>query len=100
MFFDACNIKPYTTTVPLEMAYEYYHYKWFQSYYRQLFRTWLNPEFMTIESQDLCVNPDNKGFADLHITPISFGTKAPELVQEVYWLYNTHDVTKRDSANH
>jgi len=100
MFFDATNIKPYTTTVPLEMAYEYYHYKWFQSYYRQLFRTWLNPEFMTIESQDLCVNPDNKGFADLHITPVSFGIKAPELVQEIYWLYNTHDVTKRDSANH
>lgn len=41
----------------------------------------------------------NKGFADLHIKPISFGAKAHELVNEVYWLYNSHDVTKRDSAN-
>jgi hypothetical protein len=64
-----------------------------------MFRTWLNPEFMTIESQELICNPQNKGFADLHIKPISFGSKAHELVQEVYWLYNTHDVTKRESAN-
>ena len=54
---------------------------------------------MTIESQELICNPNNKGFADLHIKPISFGSKAHELVQEVYWLYNTHDVTKRESAN-
>jgi len=99
MFFDITQIKPYTTVVPLEAAYEYYHYKWWQSFYRQLFRTWLNPEFMTIESQDLVCNPQNKGFADLHIKPISFGVKAHELVNEVYWLYNSHDVTKRESAN-
>lgn len=54
---------------------------------------------MTIESQELICNPANKGFKDLHITPISFGAKAHELVNEVYWLYNTHDVTKRESAN-
>ena len=41
----------------------------------------------------------NKGFADLHIKPISFGVKADELVNEVYCLYNSHDVTKRESAN-
>lgn len=50
MFFDITQIKPYTTVVPLEAAYEMYHYKWYQSFYRQMFRTWLNPEFMTIES--------------------------------------------------
>ena len=54
---------------------------------------------MTIESQTLKANPDNKGFSDLNITPISFGHKAHELVQEITWLYNSHDVTKRDSAN-
>jgi hypothetical protein len=45
-----------------------------------MFRTWLNPEFMTIEAQELICNPQNKGFADLHIKPISFGAKAHELV--------------------
>jgi len=28
MFFDITQIKPYTTLVPLEDAYTYYHYKW------------------------------------------------------------------------
>ena len=64
-----------------------------------MFRTWLNPEFMTIESQNLCVNPENPGFADLHIKPISFGAKAHELVNDVYWLYNSHTETKRENAN-
>ena len=73
MFFDITQIKPYTSLVKLEDAYVYYHYKWWQSFYRQLFRTWLYPEFMTVESQNLVVNPENKGFADLHIKPISFG---------------------------
>jgi len=89
MFFDVTNIKPYTSTVKLENAYEYYHYMWFQSFYRQLFRTWLTPEFITQESQNLVCNPQNKNFDDLHIKPISFAQKAPELVNEVYWLYNS-----------
>jgi NADH dehydrogenase (ubiquinone) 1 alpha subcomplex subunit 9 len=72
-FFNVTGIKPYTSVVKLEDAYEYYHYKWWQSFYRQLFRTWLFPEFMTAEAQDLIVNPKNKGFADLHIKPVAFG---------------------------
>ena len=99
MFFDITLIKPYTAVVPLEEAYRYRDYPWWASFYRQMFRTWLSPEFMTIEGQDLVANPDNLGFADLHIKPISFGAKAHELVNEIYWLYNTHEVTKRDSAN-
>jgi NADH dehydrogenase (ubiquinone) 1 alpha subcomplex subunit 9 len=99
MFFDITQIKPYITTVKLEDAYYYAHMPWYQSYYRQLFRTWLKPEFMTIESQNLVVNPLNKSFEDLHIKPISFGAKAHELVNDVYWLYNAHTVTKRDTAN-
>ena len=54
---------------------------------------------MTVESQNLVVNPENKGFADLHIKPISFGAKAHELVNDIYWLYNSHEVTKREGAN-
>ncbi len=54
---------------------------------------------MTIEAQDLLVNPNNKGFADLNIMPVSFGKKVTEYVQDVYWLYNAQDVTKREGAN-
>lgn len=93
-FFNNCNIKPYTSVVKLEDAYEYYHYKWWQSFYRQLFRTWLYPEFMTAEAQDLVVNPKNKGFADLYIKPVSFGQKVQEYVNDIYWLYNAQEVTK------
>lgn len=99
MFFEICQIKPYTNLVKLEQCYDFYHTKWYQSLYRQFFRTWLYPEFFTVEGQNLVVNPKSKGFADLHIKPVSFGPKANELVAEVHWLYNTHEVTKRESAN-
>ncbi len=98
-FFNQTGIKPYTSVVKLEDAYEYYHYKWWQSFYRQWFRTWLTPEFMTTEAQDLVVNPKNKGFHDLHIKPISFGHKVQEYVNDIYWLYNAQDVTKQQSAS-
>jgi len=97
-FFNQCGIKPYTSVVKLEDGYEYYHYKWWQSFYRQLFRTWLYPEFMTTEAQDLVVNPQNKGFADLYIKPVSFGQKVVEYVNDIYWLYNAQEVTKAQSA--
>jgi uncharacterized protein YbjT (DUF2867 family) len=98
-FFNVTGVKPYTNLVKFEDALEYYHYKWYQSFYRQLFRTWLFPEFMTMEAQNLIVNPKNKGFADLHIKPVSFGHKVHEYVQEINWLYNSHDSTKQQSAN-
>jgi len=59
----------------------------------------MNPEFMTIESQELVVNPQNKGFADLNITPVSFGHKSHELVNEITWMYGSRDVSKRDTMN-
>jgi len=99
MFFDLTQIKPYSASVKLEDAYEMMHRPWYSSFYRQMFRSWLYPEFITLENQELICNPANKGFADLHIKPISFGAKAHELVGEVYWLYNSHDETKRESAN-
>lgn len=54
---------------------------------------------MTTEAQDLVVNPKNKGFEDLYIKPVSFGHKVPEYVQDIYWLNNIHEVTKREGAN-
>ncbi len=99
MFFNITQIKPYSTVVKLEDAFEYYHYKWWQSFYRQMLRTWLTPEFMTIEAQDLLVNPMNKNFEHLMIKPVSFGQKAHEYVADVYWQYNAFDVTKRDTVN-
>ena len=49
-FFNLTQIKPYSVSVKLEQAYEYKQYHPAQSPYRKLFRTWLNPEFMTIEA--------------------------------------------------
>jgi hypothetical protein len=92
-------MKPYTTTVKLEHAYEYYHYKWYQSFYRQLFRGWLTPEWLTIEAQDMVCNPKSKGFEDLHIKPVSFGQKVQEYVSDIYWLYNSQDADKKSNAN-
>jgi hypothetical protein len=41
----------------------------------------------------------NKGFADLLIKPVSFGQKAHEYVNEIYWLYNSNEGSKREMAN-
>lgn len=93
------EIKPYSVKVKYEDAYRYKQYPWFVSPYKKLLKTWLVPEFMTLESTKMVVNPQNKGFADLGIKPISFGHKAHELVNEITWMYNARDVSKRDSAN-
>ena len=98
-FFGLTEIKPYSVQIPLEQAYDYKQYPWFISPYKKLFKQWLVPEFMTIEAQELKVNPQNKGYADLNVKPISFGHKSHEIIQEITWMYNTHEVTKRDAAN-
>ena len=54
---------------------------------------------MTIESQDLLCDPNNLGFEDLGIKPVSFGHKAHHLVAEITWMWNARDVSKRDTAN-
>ena len=45
------------------------------------------------------VNPANKGFKDLKVQPVSFGSKAAEHVAEIYFQYNNHFETKREQAN-
>ena len=98
-FFSLTEIKPYSVVVPLEKAYEYKQYEWFQSPYKKLFKYWLTPEFMTVEAQDLVCDPENLGFKDLGIMPVSFGHKAHHLVSDVNWMYNSRDQNKRDTAN-
>lgn len=98
-FFSLSEIKPYSVQIKYEEAYRMKQANWMFSPYRHLFNHWLNPEFMTLESQNLIVNPDNKGFADLGIKPVSFGHKAHELINEITWMYGARDVTKRDTAN-
>ena len=34
MFFDICQVKPYTSVVKFEDAYYYYHLKAWQSFYK------------------------------------------------------------------
>jgi len=98
-FFALTQIKPYSVDIKLEEAMKYKQYHWLQSPYRKLFKTWLTPEFMTIEAQELVCSPGSKGYADLNIKPISFGHKAHELIQEITWMYNSHEENKRDSGN-
>lgn len=98
-FFNLSEIKPYSVVVPLEKAYEYKQYPKIISPYRKIFKPFLFPEMLTVESQDLVVDPENLGFEDLGIKPVSFGHKAHHLIAEITWAYNARDVTKRDSAN-
>lgn len=98
-FFGLCEIKPYSVQVKLEDAYRYKSHPWFVSPYKKILKTWLTPEFMTLEHQNLVVDTANKGFSDLGVRPVSFGHKAHELVQEINYLYNARDVSKRDTAN-
>jgi NADH dehydrogenase (ubiquinone) 1 alpha subcomplex subunit 9 len=56
-FFGLTEIKPYSVEVDLKQAYSYKQRPWILSPYRKLFSTWLSPEFMTIEAQELICNP-------------------------------------------
>jgi len=98
-FFSLTEIKPYSVQVKLEDAFRTKQNNVWLSPYKKIFKQWLNPEFMTVESQDLLVNPNNKGYADLGVKPISFGHLAHSLVDEITWMYGSRDVTKRDTAN-
>jgi NADH dehydrogenase (ubiquinone) 1 alpha subcomplex subunit 9 len=98
-FFSLTEIKPYSVQVKFEKALEYKQHPWWISPYKKIFRAWMNPEFLTIEAQNLVVNGQNKGFKELGITPVSFGHKSHELVNEITWMYGSRDVTKRDTMN-
>ena len=98
-FFNLTEIKPYSVVVPLEQAYEYKQYEWWESPVKKIFKQWLTPEFITVEAQDLVCDPENLSFEDLGIKPVSFGHKAHHLVSEIGWMWNARDVSKRDTAN-
>ena len=69
------------------------------SFWKNTVRYHLTPEFIAHDGIEIVCDPNNKSFEDLHIKPVSFGQKAPEYVAEIYWLYNSHQVTKREQAN-
>ncbi len=99
MFFNHSMVKPYSVVVSLEDAYEMKNQNRFLSFYRNFFKHWLGPDFMTHEAQRLICHPEAKGFKDLYIKPISFGTKVHEHVGEIYWFLNHNETTKREAAN-
>lgn len=98
-FFNLTEIKPYSVVVPLEQAYQYKQYEWYESPVKKLFKQWLTPEFITVEAQDLLCDPENLSFEDLGIKPVAFGHRAHDLVSEIGWMWNSRDVSKRDTAN-
>lgn len=73
MFANICQIKPYSAVLPLDRIYEEYHKCRWTSFWKNTVRYHLNPESIAHEGIDCVVNPENKGFADLHIKPVSFG---------------------------
>jgi len=99
MFANICQIKPYSAVYPLERFYEEWHKNKWTSFWKNTVRYHMTPEFIGHEGTEIVCDPNVKGFEDLHIKPVSFGQKAPEYVAEVYWLYNSHQVTKREAAN-
>lgn len=99
LFANLCNINPYSQVVKLEEVFDMYHKPWYASVYRQLFRQYLKPDIMMNEFFESKVNPANKGFEDLHIKPVSFGQKAQEHINELYWQNNNYDETARQGAS-
>jgi len=85
--------------IPLEKAYEIKQHPFFLSPTQHLFSPYTYSENMANEAQELKVTPGNLGFKDLNVTPVSFGHKSKEYVQEITWLWNAHSTTKRDNAN-
>jgi hypothetical protein len=49
-FFNMTEVKPYSVVVPFEKAIQYKQYPWWSSVFKKLFKTWLYPEFMTVEA--------------------------------------------------
>lgn len=57
-----------------------------ERYWGQLY---MKPHFLIEEACNVVCRKDAKGFADLHITPVSFGQKVPNLVENVTWEWNS-----------
>jgi hypothetical protein len=50
-------MKAYTAEIPMEDVYEMYNHEWYASWWRNIFRSWLYPEFIASECVDAVVNP-------------------------------------------
>lgn len=64
-----------------------------------LIHPYMYPHFLIEEACNAVVRKDAKGFKDLHIKPVSFGQKVVNLVENVAWEWNSHDETRRETAN-
>lgn len=98
-FYNITLIRPYIIPIKLEVAMEWMHSWKLSSVYRYFGKYWMYPEFLIGEHVDVTVNPDAKGFKDLYIKPVSFGHKAKEYVNDVYWSYNYHQENTSDGMN-
>ena len=86
-FFNATMIKPYIVPVPLEKATSLMRSPLISSFERYYADIYLKPHFLIEEALNVVCRKDAKGFKDLHMTPISFGQKVPELVQNITWKW-------------
>lgn len=87
-FFNVSGVKPYVIPIPLEIAMEWMHSPKLSSFHRYAGKYWMYPEILMNETIDIVANPDEKGFADLNIVPISFASNVKEYVNDILW-YNT-----------
>lgn len=46
MFANICNLYPYTVEVPQEQVWELHDKRWYKSWWRNIFKQWLYPEFI------------------------------------------------------
>lgn len=98
-FYNITQIKPYIIPLKMELIQDWMRSPLFSSVYTVLGRYWLKPEWVVQEAMNVTCDPENLGFADLSVTPVSFGHKAHEYVSDIYWAYNSHYETNRDGLN-
>ena len=96
-YFNMTQIKPYIIPVKLEVVQEYMRKHRFTNLWRYMGKYWMYPEWIVNECVDITADPDAKGFKDLHVVPVSFGQKSKEYIQDVNYMYNTHEDNPRDS---
>jgi uncharacterized protein YbjT (DUF2867 family) len=87
-FFNVSGVKPYVIPIPLETAMEWMNSPRLSNFYRYAGKYWLYPEILMNETIDIVANPDEKGFDDLNIVPVAFGSNVKEYVNDILW-YNT-----------
>ena len=60
---------------------------------------WMYPEWVSQEAIDVTCDPEALGFADLSVTPVAFGQKSHQFVNDIYWAWNQNTETNREAIN-